>query len=161
MAVEYPILAFIASLMFAVVILSTLFVYVYIVSEINRVPVISGIADARVIFENAVVEVKIMHERGEPVVLQRIVLYTELGAITCTVSPRSCTTPVEGLVVTLKLVNIGEDGLVYPGSTSYVVAEITGENVPHLFFSGKSYDAVLFFDKGLIVLKYALAYIIR
>ncbi|MEM1642684.1 MAG: hypothetical protein QXI85_07865, partial [Desulfurococcaceae archaeon] len=66
MAVEYPILAFIASLMFAVVILSTLFVYVYIVSEINRVPVISGIADARVIFENAVVEVKIMHERGEP-----------------------------------------------------------------------------------------------
>lgn len=158
MGIEYPVLAFIAGLMFISIVLSALFLYLYVVGELSRVPFVSGSGDIRVIFDSAVVRIRVVHERGEPVKLERMLLATDTGVIEYTFPERRYNAVVEEISITVTLVGFEENTLL-PGSTGLVLINIT--STQQLFKEGKAYSAVLFFDKGTLAISLTVVYIVR
>lgn len=154
MGIEYPYLALMASMGIVLIVLSVLLLYVYVYTEINRIPVLSGSVEAYAILNNARVEVRVAHERGEPVVLQVIMVQTEAGVVEC--YPNG-TCSVDGARVTL--VGFGKDGELSTGGTGYVIIELS--QLKRLYFAeNKQYSVVLRFDKGVLRLSFSLLYVI-
>ncbi len=149
MGIEYPVLAFIAALGIAMIALAMLFLYIYITGELARVPYLSGYAEASALLSTTRVVIKVAHERGEPVELKRITLYTEKGAIS--MSPSGGASSGGALLRLSGFV----DSTLLPGSTGYIVVDLLGVDY---FVSGKEYKAVLEFDKGTLVLSFTLVY---
>lgn len=156
MAIEYPLISFIASLMFITIVLNALFVYISFLNEINRQPVLSGCVEAFTISNNTIVKVKIIHERGELVKLNKITLYTDLGIIDCETISRNCTTTIVGVDLSMNFINIDNDGLLYTGSIGFVFLNITNLYEMNLFSQNKEYSLVLHFDKGVMIFKFSL-----
>lgn len=151
MGVEYPVLAFIAGLLFASIVLATLFLYIYVTNEVSKVPVLSGSAEAWIVANTTTVQVKVAHERGESVKLEKVVLTSEEGMVECTIPARSCT--VGNVSITL----VGfEDSTLLTGSTGFIIIKAYGLS----FKYGKSYSIALFFDKGTLSLKFSITYIV-
>jgi len=46
-AVEYPVLAILASIFFIAIVFSSLYLYLYIVGEVNRIPIVRWIRGSR------------------------------------------------------------------------------------------------------------------
>jgi len=136
MAIEYPVLAMIAALMFVAIIFSTLYLYIYIVNEINKVPVVSGTAEAYAILNTVRIIIKVSHERGEPVQLQKIVMYIN--------NESYAYTPQQ-----LKLIGF-ENNTLSPGSTAYITTNITTTKTV------ETGQAIIHFDKGILTLKFTV-----
>jgi len=142
-AVEYPVLAILASIFFIAIVFSSLYLYLYIVGEVNRIPIVSGYAVVEDLGSNGWrVNVTLRHERGEVVVLQRLVLVTENGTITVDSFPYSS----NGVVV--KLQGGISNRALLPGSTGQV--EIVLEQKYYLI-SNKTYTGRVEFDKGTLI----------
>ena len=140
---EYPVLAILASIFFIAIVFSSLYLYLYIVGEVNRIPIVSGYAVVEDLGSNGWrVNVTLRHERGEVVVLQRLVLVTENGTITVDSFPYSS----NGVVVNLQG-GISNRALL-PGSTGQV--EIVLEQKYYLI-SNKTYTGRVEFDKGTLI----------
>lgn len=75
MGISYPYLAILSTMAFIAVIISTALVYLYIVDQVNRVPVVGVYAESYVEETGVVVIINIRHERGRPVELLRIQLF--------------------------------------------------------------------------------------
>jgi hypothetical protein len=141
-AVEYPVLAILASIFFIAIVFSSLYLYLYIVGEVNRIPIVGGYAVVENLASNGWrVNVTLRHERGEVVVLQRLVLVTENGTITIDSFPYSS----KGVVVNLQG-GISNRALL-PGSTGQV--EIVLEKI--YLVSNKTYTGLVEFDKGTLI----------
>lgn len=158
MGVEYPVLAFIAGLMFVIIVFSSLFLYLYILGELYRIPVVSGSGDIRVLFNSAVVQIKVIHERGEPVKLERISITTDMGIIICIFPESTCNT-VDTLPVNTSLLGFVNGNVLLPGSMGLIIVNVTGAYPP--FTGDKVYTAVLHFDKGILIASLAIVYEVR
>ncbi|MFZ8783628.1 MAG: hypothetical protein ACO2OR_06570 [Desulfurococcaceae archaeon] len=153
MAVEYPVLAILASIFFIAIVFSSLYLYLYIVSEVNRIPVVGGYAVVEVVKKTNSswnvtvwrVNVTVRHERGEVVVLQRLVLVTEKGTITIDSFPYSSGEVVVNLRGGLS------DRALLPGSTGQVVVELPQEEY---LVSNKTYAGWVEFDKGTLLFSF-------
>lgn len=154
MGIEYPYLALMASMGIVMIVLGVMLFYIYVYTEINRIPVLSGSVEAYVILNRARIQVKVAHERGEPVVLQSFLLTTEQGTIECYPNG-TCTHGV----VRISIVGFGDNGEFLPGSTGYIVVEIDQRGEIY-FREDNQYGIVLRFDKGILRLAFSLLYII-
>jgi hypothetical protein len=144
-AVEYPVLAILASIFFIAIVFSSLYLYLYIVGEVNRIPIVGGYAVVENLASNGWrVNVTLRHERGEVVVLQRLVLVTENGTITIDSFPYSS----NGVVVNLQG-GISNRALL-PGSTGQVVIELP----QHYLANNKTYTGRVEFDKGTLIFSF-------
>ncbi|MCC6025193.1 MAG: hypothetical protein LM555_02710 [Desulfurococcaceae archaeon] len=144
MAVEYPVLAILASIFFIAIVFSSLYLYLYIVSEVNRIPIVGGYAVVEKTSSGWRVNVTVRHERGEVVVLQRLVLVTEEGTITIDSFPYSS----GGVVVNLR--GGFSNRALLPGSTGQVVVELP----QYYLVSNKTYTGWVEFDKGTLLFSF-------
>jgi hypothetical protein len=135
-ALEYPILAILASILFVTVVFSSLYLYLYVVSEVSRIPVVGGFAEVGLADSTWEISVTVRHERGEPVSLQRVVLVTEGG----TVERSPTEVELRGFSGTTLL----------PGSVGVVRISLPYTELVH----GKMYSGILIFDKGTLVFTY-------
>lgn len=134
---EYPVLAILASILFVSVVFSSLYLYLYVVSEVSRIPVVSGFAEVELVDGTWRISVAVRHERGEPVSLQKVVLVTE-GGTTTIEDPTGV--ELRGFRGTTLL----------PGSVGVV-----GVSLPYDELAcGKTYSGMLVFDKGTLVFAY-------
>jgi len=144
-AVEYPVLAILASIFFIAIVFSSLYLYLYIVGEVNRIPIVGGYAVVEDLTSNGWrVNVTLRHERGEVVVLQRLVLVTENGTITVDSFPYNSS----GVVVNLQ--GGISNRVLLPGSTGQVV--IVLEQI--YLVSNKTYTGRVEFDKGTLIFSF-------
>jgi len=144
MAVEYPVLAILASIFFVAVVFSSLYLYLYIVSEVNRVPVVSGYAEVEILVGGLWrVNVTLRHERGEPIVLERTELVTEGGIVKIEVFPYN-----DG-AVSVKIRGF-RDGALMPGSVGLIIIEFRQDYLAY----NKTYSGLVVFDKGTLTFTY-------
>lgn len=155
MGIEYPYLALMASMGIIMIVLSVLLFYVYVYTEINRIPVLSGSVEAYVILNNARVQVKVAHERGEPVILQVVMIQTEQGIVECYPNGKCSVETAR-----VNLLGFGERGELLTGGTGYVVVDLDQQSRIY-FLENKQYGVVLRFDKGVLRLAFSLLYVIR
>jgi len=81
--VEHPYLAILATIAFMGVVISSIFLYVYVVDQVNKSPVLGVYAEAYTANDSvAEVLIKIRHERGNPVEIQQIIVYAGKNTIT-------------------------------------------------------------------------------
>jgi hypothetical protein len=143
-AIEYPVLAILASIFFMTIVFSSLYLYLYIVSEVNRIPVVSGYAQLEdIVGDGWRINITIRHERGEIVNLKRIQLVTESGVITIESFPYSSNN------ITVKLIGF-RDTTLMPGSVGLIVIEL----LQNYFEYNKTYSGLIVFDKGTLVVTY-------
>jgi hypothetical protein len=143
-AIEYPVLAILASIFFMTIVFSSLYLYLYIVSEVNRIPVVSGYAQLEdIVGDGWRINITIRHERGEIVNLKRIQLVTESGVITIESFPYSSNN------ITVKLIGFRYTTLM-PGSVGLIVIQLS----QNYFEYNKTYSGLIVFDKGTLVVTY-------
>ncbi len=143
MAVEYPVLAILASIFFIAIVFSSLYLYLYIVGEVNRIPIVGGYAVVEDLTSNGWrVNVTLRHERGEVVVLQRLVLVTEKGTITVDSFPYNSSKEV-----IVRLQGGISNSTLLPGSTGQVVIELSQDYL----VKNKTYTGRVEFDKGALI----------
>ncbi|MDK6028694.1 hypothetical protein QPL79_04905 [Ignisphaera sp. 4213-co] len=83
MGVEHPYLAILATIAFMGVVISSIFLYVYVVDQVNKSPALGVYAEAYTVSDSvAEVLIKIRHERGNPVKIQQIIVYAGKNTIT-------------------------------------------------------------------------------
>jgi len=133
-ALEYPVLAIIASILFISIVFSSLYLYLYIVSEVNRIPVVSGYATVGLSNSNWVINITVRLERGEPVEFQKAMLTTEEGAKEVTEA---------------KLYGF-RDRVLLPGGVGLIRIELQGSELTY----NKTYSGLVVFDKGTLVITY-------
>jgi len=144
MAVEYPVLAILASIFFIAIVFSSLYLYLYIVSEVNRIPIVSGYAQIEDLANNGWrINITLRHERGEVVILQKIQLGTERGTITIDKFPYS-----DGNII-VKLSGFRDKALM-PGSIGLIIIELPQDYLEY----NKTYSGIAVFDKGTLVFTY-------
>jgi hypothetical protein len=144
-AVEYPVLAILASIFFIAIVFSSLYLYLYIVGEVNRIPIVGGYAVVEDLTSNGWrVNVTLRHERGEVVVLQRLVLVTEKGTIIVDSFPYNS----NGVVVSLQ--GGISNRVLLPGSTGQVVIVLEQKYL----VSNKTYTGRVEFDKGTLIFSF-------
>lgn len=155
MGIEYPVLAFIASLVFITMVFTALFVYIYVMGNISRIPVVTGYGDIRVLFNTSTVQVRLIHQRGEPVTLEQILLNTDIGQITCRLPGPDCRLP-SGVAMNITLVGfIGTT--VPPGSSPAIYINIVSDR--SLFTNtSRTYSMLLLFDKGTLHIELTITY---
>ena len=142
---EYPVLAILASIFFIAIVFSSLYLYLYIVGEVNRIPIVGGYAVVEDLTSNGWrVNVTLRHERGEVVVLQRLVLVTEKGTIIVDSFPYSS----NGVVVSLQ--GGISNRVLLPGSTGQVVIELSQDYL----VNNKTYTGRVEFDKGTLIFSF-------
>jgi len=141
-ALEYPVLAILASILFVTIVFSSLYLYLYVVSEINRLPVVGGYAQVEITSDMYRVNITVRHERGEVVSLEKLVLVTEKGTITIEDFTSSSEVEVE--------LRGFRDTTLLPGSVGLIVVKLP---LDYLALN-KTYSGLLVFDKGTLVVTY-------
>lgn len=83
MGVSYPYLAILSFIVFIGVVTTILFVYIYIIDQINRTPVLGVVAEAYIdpLTNKTIMSILIRHERGRIVEVQKIELFNETSTI--------------------------------------------------------------------------------
>lgn len=156
MGVEYPFLAVVASIALFAVVFSTLFLYLHVVAELSKIPVVSGVANAYMEAGYVKLVLIIRHERGEAVELIRVNIYVG-GEVLVVEPPEFSVKSSTGLA--LRDARAEPYGLenrktLLPGSTAYLVVSIPAD-----YFQPRVdgvYHVVLLFDKGTLVLSFTL-----
>lgn len=158
MGVEYPFLAVVASIALFAVVFSTLFLYLHVVAELSRVPVVSGVVNAYTESGYVKVVLVIRHERGEVVELVRVSMYIN-GEVLVFEPPEFGVKSGAGLAlgdVRAESYGLENRKTLLPGSTAYLVVSIPIDYFQSQVGEGGMYHVVLLFDKGTLVLSFTL-----
>ncbi|MEM4596408.1 MAG: hypothetical protein QXO48_04250 [Desulfurococcaceae archaeon] len=142
MGLSQPYLAILSAIAFITVITSLIYVYIYIVDQVNRTPVLGVYSEAIIRGNELIVTVTVKHTRGGPVELSRVELYGEKKLIVL-FENNACYALNEPLV-TCRLT--GTKGTILPGSTCRI--EIVLPAVNEYFAENKMYQGVVFFNEG-------------
>lgn len=148
MGLEYSVLVGGFVITFSLLVFSSLSLYLMVVSEISKVPIIEVYAEASV--DRAInvsrIMIVIYHSRGDPTEVKTLVLETDHGYLTVAFPPPGGDT--------LEIITLGlkDNKVILPGSTSYLFAQIIG--VP--FTEGTQYKGLIFHSKGIIDFSFAV-----
>lgn len=151
MGLEYPVIAIMTSVAFLVVILSSLFLYLHVTNELEKVPVLNGDVEVYSVACNFTRCVRLIlavsNERGDPVELVQIRVYADKGTLTIDFPSTVSNNEAAQSVTVYGLVN----GKVLPrGATAYIVID-----VPQTYFTtGKTYQVMILFDKCPLILSF-------
>ncbi|MFZ8782924.1 MAG: hypothetical protein ACO2OR_02955, partial [Desulfurococcaceae archaeon] len=143
MGVEYPYLAILAVVAFTAAVTGVVYFFVHTYTEMLKTPVLSTYAEACYSESTAYLTVVLKHERGLPVVLERVEVYSERGVVTLT---PSLSPP--GIQVVLE----GFNGRLGPGQVGVVRVVLPLE----YFKLEREYSGVVFFDAGNTVFTFQL-----
>ncbi|MEM0326815.1 MAG: hypothetical protein QW733_07285, partial [Desulfurococcaceae archaeon] len=142
MGLSQPYLAILSAIAFITVVTSLIYVYIYIVDQVNRTPVLGVYSEAIIREDELIVAVTVKHTRGGPVELSRVELYGERKLIVL-FENNACYALYEPLVA-CRLT--GTKGTILPGSTCRV--EIVLPAVNEYFVENKTYQGLVFFNEG-------------
>jgi hypothetical protein len=143
MGVEHPYLAILAVIAFTVAVTGVVYFFIHTYTEMLKTPVLSTYAEACYAGENAYLTVTLKHERGLPVVLERVEVYSERGVVTLTpsLSPPGIQVVFEGFNRRLG-----------PGQVGVVRVVLPLE----YFKLDREYSGIVFFDAGNTVFTFQL-----
>lgn len=154
MGLEYPVLAIMASVAFLVVILSSLFLYLYVISELREVPVLSGSVEVYSIVCNSTrctrLILTVSNERGSPAELVQIRVYADNGALTINFSATVVVSDNGNAVQNVVVHGLVDGKILLPGAAAHIVIDVSRA----CFTAGKTYQAIVFFDKGSLILSF-------
>ncbi|MEM1804125.1 MAG: hypothetical protein QXR80_06480, partial [Desulfurococcaceae archaeon] len=119
-----------------------IYVYIYIVDQVNRTPVLGVYSEAIIREDELIVAVTVKHTRGGSVELSRVELYGERKLIVL-FENNACYALYEPLV-TCRLT--GTKGTILPGSTCRVEIVLPADN--EYFVENKTYQGLVFFNEG-------------
>jgi hypothetical protein len=143
MGVEYAVLAIMTSIALIIIITSSLFLYLHMISESSKIPVLEGSVATRKHNETLKLILTIRHLRGESLELKQIDITTDQGIMRLVPPFFELNNSIE--VKTLGLLN---NKIILPGSTSRVTIIM-----PRSYFStGKEYGILIVLDKYTLIL---------
>lgn len=139
MGIEYPILALISCIVFALMVFSFLSLYLHIVEQIDRIPDID--IDLEVYQENfySLITVIIKHKGGEEITLRYFMINTDKGVIKVDLEDGLNTH--EKIIV--RLIGFKDNKIILPGSTTRIILKIPSD----YFYSKGKYSYIMVFDK--------------
>jgi hypothetical protein len=141
--IEYPYLAILATIAFVAAIMGVMYFFIHTYTEILKTPVLSTYAEACYTESNAYLNITLKHERGVPVSLQRIEVYSDRGTVVYTPGAS-----LSGISVRLE----GFDGRLGAGQVGVVKMTF-----PQGYFTeGKTYHGLAFFDAGNTIFTFQL-----
>ena len=143
MGVEHPYLAILAVIAFTAAVMSVMYFFIHTYTEMLKAPVLSTYAEACYTDTSAYLNVTLKHERGLPVVLQRVEVYSDRGKVAY--SPG---TSLGGIYVRLE----GFDGRLGVGQVGVVKMVLPRD----YFTTGRTYYGVVLFDAGNTVFTFQL-----
>jgi FlaG/FlaF family flagellin (archaellin) len=143
MGVEHPYLAILAVIAFTVAVTGVVYFFIHTYTEMLKTPVLSTYAEACYSGSNAYLTLTLKHERGLPVVLERVEVYSERGVVTLTpsLSPPG-----------IQVVFDGFNGRLGPGQVGVVRVVLPLE----YFKLDREYSGIVFFDAGNTVFTFQL-----
>lgn len=137
MGLEFPVLTILLSVVFLVVVLSTLLLHLHVVSEASRLPVVNVEARAFCTNNSTVrLVVVLRHARGDPVKVLYVNVTTEKGLVDPWREPGT-------RVMVLGL----HSGKLQTGSTGYIIMDFSSE----YFSSAKWYNVLIVLDTGTLI----------
>jgi len=141
MGIEHPYLAILAVIAFTTAVMSVMYFFIHTYSEILKTPMLSTYAEACYTDSNVHLNITLKHERGLPVVLQRIEIYSDNGKIICIPTEEGLTCGDSSDI------DAGLEGFSYRLGVGQIgIAKIT---FPQGYFTvGKTYHGLVFFDIG-------------
>jgi len=135
MGIEYPYLAILAVVAFTMTIMGVLYFFIHTYTEMLKTPILSTYAEACYTESNVYLNITLKHERGLPVILQRIEVYSDRGVITYTLS---------GGLTSIYVELEGFNGRLGPGQVGFIKMMF-----PQGYFTlNKTYSGLIFFDMG-------------
>jgi hypothetical protein len=143
MGVEHPYLAILAVIAFTAAVMSVMYFFIHTYTEMLKAPVLSTYAEACYTDTSAYLNVTLKHERGLPVVLRRVEVYSDRGAVAY--SPGAS---LGGIYVRLE----GFDGRLGVGQVGVVKMVYPRD----YFTTGRTYYGVVLFDVGNTVFTFQL-----
>ncbi|MEM4661885.1 MAG: hypothetical protein QXQ73_04330 [Desulfurococcaceae archaeon] len=151
---EYPVLVTIASVAFLVVISASLFLYLHVISELRKVPVLNGGVEVYSVAYNSTqwmrLVITVSNERGEPVELVQMRIYAEGETLVVNSSSTAVINSRGEVVQSATIYGLVNGKVLLSGATAHVIVDI-----PRAYFTtGKTYQALLLFDKGTLVLSF-------
>jgi hypothetical protein len=135
MGIEYPYLAILAVVAFTMAIMGVLYFFIHTYTEMLKTPILSTYAEACYTESNVYLNITLKHERGLPVILQRIEVYSDRGVITYTLN---------GGLTSIYVELEGFNGRLGPGQVGFIKIMF-----PQGYFTlNKTYSGLIFFDMG-------------
>jgi len=135
MGIEYPYLAILAVVAFTMAIMGVFYFFIHTYTEMLKTPILSTYAEACYTESNVYLNITLKHERGLPVILQRIEVYSDRGVITYTLS---------GGLTSIYVELEGFNGRLGPGQVGFIKMMF-----PQGYFTlNKTYSGLIFFDMG-------------
>lgn len=136
MGISHPYLAILSAIAFIIVVTSISLLYLYIIDQANKTPILGVYAEAFVdpLTGEVTVSITIRHERGKPVEITRIQLFNETSAVVIDNFTNSEHVMLLGCINTL----------IPPGGTCRVSLRFPRE----IFEENKTYRGVVFFSEG-------------
>jgi hypothetical protein len=143
MGVEYAVLAIMTSIALIIIVTSSLFLYLHMISESSKIPVLEGSVVTREYNESLELILTMRHLRGESSELKQIDITTDQGMVQLVPPFLELNNSIK--VKTLGLLN---NKIILPGSTSRVIVIM-----PRSYFStGKEYGILIVLDKYTLTL---------
>jgi hypothetical protein len=141
--IEYPYLAILATIAFVAAIMGVTYFFIHTYTEMLKTPILSTYAEACYTGTSTYLNITLKHERGVPVSLQRIEVYSDRGTVVYT--PGAI---LSGISVRLE----GFDGRLGAGQVGVVKMTF-----PQGYFTeGKTYHGLAFFDAGNTIFTFQL-----
>jgi len=143
MGIEHPYLAILAIIAFTMAIMSIMYFFIHTYTEMLKTPLLSTTSEACYSENTVYLTITLKHERGLPVVLQRVEVYSDKGLVVYTPGLNSTSIQVE-----LK----GFSGKLGPGQVGFIKMTF-----PQGYFTvGREYSGLVFFDIGNTVFTFQL-----
>ena len=143
MGIEHPYLAILAVVAFTAAVMSVMYLFIHTYTEMLKAPVLSTYAEACYTDSEVYLDVTLKHERGLPVALRRVEVYSDRGTVAY--SPSSSP---GGIYVEL----VGFDGRLGVGQVGVVRMVF-----PRDYFTvGRTYHGLVLFDVGNTVFTFQL-----
>ena len=143
MGIEYPYLAILAIIAFTIAIMGIVYFFIHTYTEMLKTPVLSTYAEACYVDSNVYLNITLKHERGVPVFLQKIEVYTERGVVVYT--------PNESLSYIDVLLE-GFNGKLNVGQVGFIKMKFP----QGYFIVNKTYYGLVFFDIGNTIFTFQL-----
>ena len=143
MGIEHPYLAILAVVAFIIAVIGVMYFFIHTYTEMLKTPVLSTYAESCYTDSSVYLNIILKHERGIPVVLQRIEIYTERGAVIYTPS---------GSLSNIDVVLEGFNGKLNTGQVGLVKMIFPLE----YFIVNKTYYGLVFFDMGNTIFTFQL-----
>jgi len=141
--IEHPYLAILAVVAFTAAVMSVMYLFIHTYTEMLKAPVLSTYAEACYTDSEVYLDITLKHERGLPVTLRRVEVYSDRGTVAYSPSSNP-----EGVYVEL----VGFDGRLGVGQVGVVRMVL-----PRDYFTvGRTYHGLALFDAGNTVFTFQL-----